>query len=81
MIDARTPEDGGPAFPAVGGWGGMNLRDYFAAAALQGQLANSNAMQNLIKETGGGDAFTTKLSTACYKLADAMLKARSLPPS
>ena len=45
---------------------GMTLRDYFAAAALQGILANPN-----LYDTGDEEA-------ACdsYKMADAMLKAR-----
>jgi hypothetical protein len=44
---------------------GMELRDYFAAAALQGILADSNV---------DGNAAT--LSKIAYKFADAMLKER-----
>jgi len=43
------------------------LRDYFAAAALQGMLA----------EDAGAYAFE-HLATACYEMADAMLKAREV---
>ena len=44
--------------------GGMTLRDYFAAAALQGILAN------------GGGASWDDDATHAYLCADAMLKAR-----
>ena len=68
-------DDGGPAFPmpdshhANGqvqyGHLGMTLRDYFAAAALQGLLSDSN--------TGGSDS---QFAESAYAYADAMLKAR-----
>jgi hypothetical protein len=47
---------------------GMTLRDYFAAKALEGHCAHS----------GVGAAAGTKghVTTNCYALADAMLKAR-----
>lgn len=63
-------KDGGPAFP----WGehgthlgGMTLRDYFAAKAMQGICAH--------QETWGlpsGD----KVAKVSYDLADAMIRAR-----
>ena len=61
---------GGPAFPseAYGNAGphiGMTLRDYFAAKAMQGMLAN-------------GESGLQTLSQAAYILADAMLKAREV---
>jgi hypothetical protein len=64
--------DGGPAFPM--GYHpegnnadhfGMTLRDYFAAAALQGCLAN-------LESTKTRDA----VASNAYAYADAMLKAR-----
>ena len=45
---------------------GMTLRDYFAAKALQGMLA----------ESGGGALHNTNLSEFAYLIADAMMKAR-----
>ena len=57
--------DGGPAFPI--GTGdmrdptGMTLRDYFAAAALQGLLTQSRVVS----------------AKEAYRLADAMLAART----
>ena len=57
---------GGPAFPAHfydGRSTGMTLRDYFAAKAMQGMLAN-------------GESGLQTLSQAAYILADAMLKVR-----
>ena len=77
----NTKDDGGPAFPTgtlsqnstTGETviqqylsDGMTLRDYFAAKAMQGYLANP------------GDGFSTIKESAdfCYAWADAMLKAR-----
>ena len=61
---------GGPAFPTTvysnESYQGMTLRDYFAAKALQGMLA----------ENGGGARSNDDLAVIAYALADAMLKAR-----
>jgi hypothetical protein len=63
---------GGPAYPAPitkpleNYYPGMTLRDYFAAKALQGMLA----------ENGGGALRNDKLAAYAYNLADEMLKAR-----
>ena len=58
---------GGPAFPcptiSIGQHQGMTLRDYFAAKAMEGLLANDNI-----------DA--QQIAKAAYIMADAMLKAR-----
>ena len=72
---------GGPAFPEIGNVGyksdwqsesGMTLRDYFAAKALQGMISTSGAPALLGLE--GCELDTAK---AAYKIADAMLAARS----
>ena len=70
--------DGGPAFPSVyysepiGSIGpqltikgGMTLRDYFAAAALQGNIAHPEVYGN-----------RDDIARDAYKYADAMLKAK-----
>ena len=57
-----------PVFPTPAGTqhnDGMTLRDYFAAAALQG---------NLIEPTASND----DVAKWAYSLADAMLKAREV---
>jgi hypothetical protein len=63
---------GGPAFPAFEhhpnygqmlAVGGMTLRDYFAAKAMQAIVSN-------------GDVDPQKISQASYIIAEAMLKAR-----
>ena len=68
-----TINDGGPAFPCLpsqhlNGFystgNGMTMRDYFAAAALQGLLAD-----------GGGASWDDDAKNA-YKAADAMIRAR-----
>jgi hypothetical protein len=62
-------DNGGPAFP----WGehgthlgGMTLRDYFAA----------KAMQSLIPIGYGNNDFNNIVVLASYRIADAMLEAR-----
>ena len=64
MSEIKT---GGPAFPSTGG---MTMRDYFAAKALQGWLSTYPTemdISNVNKE------FVAKYM---YEMADAMLKAR-----
>ena len=71
MSDTNT---GGPAFPSHGSMGevaheGMTLRDYFAAKAMQGFMANkSNPMHYQPEED----------AQWAYMIADAMLKAREV---
>ena len=69
---------GGPAFPlstvdpyerSVTTCDGMTLRDYFAAKAMQGELASQNA------DTGAWNNLN-KLAAHAYNIADAMLEAR-----
>jgi hypothetical protein len=69
-----TKNTGGPAYPvklSVPNYSfmvehpGMTLRDYFAAMAMQGIVANCRSI--------GGDDGTAEVS---FRLADAMLKAR-----
>ena len=76
----NTIEDGGPAFPlqSIGpefapGYAGMPLRDYFAAKAMQGLLAQSC-----------GTAFGSDPihgAQYAYQMADAMLAARKPNPN
>ena len=76
-------KDGGAAFPAIhsidGNWvteplarfRGMTLRDYFAAAALQGYLASwPEQGSNIVTHAA-------KLATSVYAVADAMLAERA----
>lgn len=74
--------DGGPAFPGqwydfqpLTGeqvvreqWGGMTLRDYFAANAMQSLLATI--------DTYPDEHWRDSLAMDAYRMADAMLKAR-----
>lgn len=69
----RTLNDYGPAFPLISEDHraihhlGMSLRDYFAAAALQGMLASSSV----------GDALAEPdYAKAAYLQADAMIAER-----
>lgn len=66
-----SEKDGGPAFPLTSDRldmpRGMSLRDYFAAAALNGLLAAGGG----VTKSADGWAGTA------YTLADAMLKERA----
>ena len=68
-----TPiNDGGPVFPSGDGYQralGMTLRDYFAAAALQGILMNYT-----IEKFGISEEAVTR---SAYDYADAMLAQRT----
>jgi hypothetical protein len=73
--------DGGPAFPHTTQWDGINpainyhgisMRDYFAAAALQGNLSSQSIDVGYYE---GKDAWN-KAAKDAYAVADAMLKAR-----
>jgi hypothetical protein len=76
MIDKQTKagEYIPPAFPSTfhNGWGepekGMALRDYFAAKAMQGMMADGQAFRLVAEST---------LANTAYEIADAMLKARN----
>lgn len=50
---------------------GMDLRDYFAAKAMQGML--STAAAPCLSGLGGAELSTAKFA---YKMADAMMEAR-----
>ena len=66
---SKKINDGGPAFAFANGnivSLGMTLRDYFAAAALQGLMA----------EYDPEDELEQHIAKWSYKAADAMLKAR-----
>lgn len=65
---------GGPAYPVSGplgmpGYAGMSLRDYFAAAALGGFLADPDV-----------NCTPRDAAAAAYRYADALLAARKTPP-
>ena len=68
--------NGGPAFPVVGvpasiQGNGMTLRDYFAAAALKGLLADPNPF-----DVPEGSTMAKEYAITAYDYADAMLAAR-----
>lgn len=73
---SEKAKDGGQAFPCARpelGWAdGMTLRDYFAAAALQGMLSNEGVSSEFTTE-----AFEKAAPKAAYALADRMLEARA----
>ena len=77
---------GGPAFPIQGhstrnGQGfqlvmadGMTLRDYFAAKAMQGLLANPKLANEILKHGGAQSGW---IEDSAWAFADEMLKARN----
>lgn len=80
--------DGGPAFPVpadhIGPSGevcttnafGMTLRDYFAAKALQGMGANPETAKRMLDQFSESVELDNAVARQCYRMADAMLKAR-----
>lgn len=79
--------DGGPAFPngdsGGGPTSGMSLRDYFAAKALQGFLANPKTAEQMQAFREDGESFASmhgRMSNVVFQLADAMLAAREALP-
>lgn len=53
---------------------GMDLRDYFAAKAMQ-SMVQDHALKNTIIDIGG--SIPKVISKSAYEYADAMLKARA----
>lgn len=86
MTSRSKKPTGGPAFPRAGnewsdmewvpapGQAGMTLRDYFAAAALQGIQAKFGGFMPDWAE------LDSDIAEYCYEVADAMLKARDATP-
>lgn len=74
-----------PAFPTgiitdgkgniIGGSNGMTLRDYFAAKAMQGLLANGWCAEQREIAPNMGER---EIALDAYRLADAMMKAREV---
>jgi len=84
-IDYEDNIDGGAAFPSLSEGGdasgmiafrdpGMSLRDYFAAAAMQGMLAVSPMEGQIGSEI---HAHPDKVAAWSYQQADAMIEARN----
>lgn len=83
-----TPNNGGPAFPmgitegahrSHGAYSqkGMSLRDYFAAAALQGALASKETLEAAaLLCLQANIKLEDALAIRSYSFADAMLAAR-----
>ena len=70
------------AFPspyAVDEHGGMDLRDYFAAQAMQGMLSHSGILGKSYGK--GADLDDANGAERAYKIADALMRARKLASS
>ena len=57
-------------------YGGMMLRDYFAAKAMQAMMTSPELMVVVTADKVLGENAKERISTLAYKYADAMLKAR-----
>ena len=70
-----SKDTGGPAFPTplFEYHGGMTLRDYFAAKAMQGLLSNPKLQKEILAQGGCHSGW---IETSAWAFADAMLKAR-----
>lgn len=78
--------NGGPAFPHSARLvapdtyehftnGGMSLRDYFAAKAMQSIVSSPEGMESLIDALGAKTAYA-EVSKTAYLIADEMIRAR-----
>jgi len=81
---ADTTNDGGPAFPTENAmqtgpsscrYEGMTMRDYFAAKAMQGDLASQDEHEGHWMSDASTDDLMER-ARFYYRVADAMLKAR-----
>jgi len=83
--EPAAPADGGPAFgelKQVGDrtikQGGLTIRDYFAASALQGIFANDGMISRFGKVAQAENVSPDVLAaTAAYSVAESMLKERA----
>ncbi|WP_272516323.1 MULTISPECIES: hypothetical protein [unclassified Providencia] len=78
-----TDKTGGAAFPASGhpdmqfvAQEGMNMRDYLAAKAMQGDLASQSVSLGSFDNDAPDESLVNR-ANFYYRMADAMLKARS----
>jgi hypothetical protein len=83
----QTKDDGGPAFPlpseqAANGrgyrpmHGGMSLRDYFAAKAMNGLVAADAVSRFAHQYSVTAEKAAAAVTKSAYTMADAMLEAR-----
>jgi len=73
-------DTGGNAFPTTAVYEsekGMTLRDYFAARAMQGFLANAWQSEDMERENYTAAEQIEATAEVSYAVADAMLKARN----
>lgn len=76
-VDIRKHEPFGTACPDNGAWGaGTSLRDYFAAQAVSGILANGPELQAALHSGVSAADIPKKVALAAYLVADAMLAER-----
>ena len=70
--------DGGPVYHVIGNttYKGMTLRDYFAAAALQGLLSNPKSFEVVAEKKLSKQQAADNYADYAYTAADAMLLAR-----
>lgn len=64
------------AFPNVTSEKGMDLRDYFAAKAMQGMLASPELLAVVTADEVLGDNSRERCARCAYNFADAMMEAR-----
>lgn len=56
---------------------GMDLRDYFAAKAMQANLSSPEFLQVVTAEQANGKSCAERVAKISYLYADAMMKARN----
>lgn len=71
-------DNGGPAFPDIKECTSRYPRDYFAAKAMQGLIANIDSLEIYFNESSIStrEEMTEKVSEISFDFADAMIKER-----
>ena len=84
-----SKNDGGTAFPVREDYcesqghyrqyasDGMSLRDYFAAKAISGLMANIELLRSTVKKEQSQSEAESEVARAAYAIADAMLAERA----
>lgn len=67
------------AFPKTSSYdenNGMNLRDYFAAKAMQGMMSDDNEYEEEVLRRENYEEFCVLIAESAYTMADVMMRVR-----
>ena len=72
-----TTNSGGADYPRTYSYGGMSLRDYFAAKALNGMLSSDAHPDVILESLMASDEAIASRARFAYAVADAMIAERN----